>query len=206
MNNGKFSRKAKRKFNNKSMFVLVSVILITVLAAGMTLAYLSTKSEGIKNIFNPTQVTSKVFEPTFNGTSKSEVPIENTSDVTAYIRAEVVATWMDEEGNVLYKKPILGQDYTMEIGGSWEKEDDGFYYHKTPVEKGKKTGDLIVSAKPAEGKNPQKVDNVDYYLSLEIICSAIQAEGLDDKDNKPIELAWGVDIENGVINPASINE
>ena len=46
----------------------------------------------------------------------------------------------------------------------------------------------------------------DYVLHFEIAASSIQADGFDDKDNKPIELAWGVDIEKGVIKDASINK
>lgn len=205
MKNGKFSRKAKRKISSKLLLVLTSIVLVTSLAASVTLAYLSTKSDNVTNTFTPAQVTSKVFEPTFDGSSKGEVPIENTSDVKAYIRAEIVATWMDKDGNVLHMKPAINVDYTMRIGADWV-EKDGFYYCKSAVEKGEKTGNLILSAAPVAGKNPQKVNNVDYFLSLEIICSAIQADGEDAKGNKPIELAWGVDIEDGAVKTATIEE
>ena len=48
--------------------------------------------------------------------------------------------------------------------------------------------------------------NGDYHLVIEILTQTIQSEGVDSKGNKPIELAWGVDIENGQLKSATITE
>lgn len=193
MKNGKFSRKAK-KSNAKLLAVLVSVVLVTALAVSATIAYLMDKTEDVTNTFTLAQVTSKVDEPTFNGKTKSDVPITNTSDVEAYIRAEIIVTWMAEDGNVLHMKPVSNlensenYDYTLSIGNGWKKVGD-YYYYMTSVAAGKDTGALIASAAPVEGKCPEE----NYYLSLEIICSAIQADGKKTDGTKAVVDAWGID-------------
>ena len=45
-----------------------------------------------------------------------------------------------------------------------------------------------------------------YSLSVEILAQTIQADGVDAKGNKPIELAWGVDIVDGNVVAASIEQ
>ena len=106
MKNGKFSRKAK--FSKRILAVLVSVTLLCVVAIGATMAFLSAGTTGITNTFNPSQVTSLVVEGNFNGVKKSGVKIQNTGDIDAYIRADIVVTWMAEKGNVLSEKPVAG--------------------------------------------------------------------------------------------------
>lgn len=39
---------------------------------------------------------------------------------------------------------------------------------------------------------------------LRFLSSGIQAEGVDKLGNKPIELAWNVDIEAGALKAATI--
>ena len=43
-----------------------------------------------------------------------------------------------------------------------------------------------------------------YHLTIDIMAQTIQAKGVDAKGNKPIELAWGVDIEGGQLKDATI--
>ena len=84
---------------------------------------------------------------------------------------------------------------------------DGFYYYIQPVEAGDSTEALIESCEALrELVIGEGDDQVTYRLSVEIIGSAVQAEGADSKGNKPIELAWGVDIENGELKDADITE
>ena len=58
---------------------------------------------------------------------------------------------------------------------------------------------LITNCAPNAEKAPEG-----YSLAVEIIASAIQAEGQDSKGNKPVELAWGVDIDGGRLKAATI--
>lgn len=207
----------------KSAIFLVSLMLILSAAVGGTLAYLITKTDPVSNTFNPTEVTSWVDEDTKDGI-KSNVTIKNTGDVSAYIRAAVVITWRDEDGNVYGQVPVAcetpGCDHESEScnadylityfdgNSGWvQRDSDGFYYYIQPVEAGDSTEALIESCEALrELVIGEGDDQVTYRLSVEIIGSAVQAEGADSKGNKPIELAWGVDIENGELKDADITE
>lgn len=196
MKNGKFCRK-QRHIPKRYIAVLVSLILLCMAAAGTTLAYLVAENEPVVNTFTPSDVTSEVHEESFDGSVKKNVTIQNTGDVSAFIRADIVVTWMDKDGNVLYEVPELGKDYTITLNSADWVEKNGFYYYKHEVAAGAFTKNLIESAK-AENSNGE------YYISIEILSSAIQADGVDAKGNKPVELAWSVDIVNGNVIEATI--
>lgn len=210
MKNGKYGHKA-RKFNPKFTVVLVSVILVCATAVGVTLAYLTTDTAPVANTFQPSQVTSVVDE-TFDGQTKSHVKIQNTGDVSAFIRADIVVTWqcVDNQGNklVLPEKPVLGTDYTMLLNASvtydvnkWFKKGD-FYYWPKEVAANEKTDDLIIEA-VVDTISPKKdSDGNKYYVCIEVLCSAIQSEGVSGTTH-PVEEAWGVTYHAG--NPATIS-
>lgn len=139
--------------------------------SGITLAYIFTNTAEVKNEFVPAEVSCEVVE-TFDGETKSDVTIKNTGKTDSYIRAAIVVTWMSEDGTqVSATKPIAGTDYsvTFASGTAWEASADGFWYFKNPVAVGATTDVLIESCTclvtPPEG----------FYLSVEIVASAIQA-------------------------------
>ena len=171
---------------NKSMILLASLLLLTFVAVGGTVAFLFDATEQIRNEFVPSTVTTEVVE-TRSGQTISNVKIKNTGDTEAYIRAAVVVTWQDANGNVYGKTPVKGTDYTITFNtssqtnptGKWTLAKDGFYYWSNPVSEPKvggttttyyTTGTLITSCSPVEGKNPEG-----YFLNVEIIGSGIQS-------------------------------
>lgn len=169
MKKGKFS--GKIKWNSKAILVLVSAVLICVATIGGTIAYLTMETSDVVNAFTPAYVTSQVVEESFNYTRKTNAKIQNTGDITAYIRAAIVVTWMNDKGEVLHYVPEQGEDkdYTMDLNGTdWIKGDDGYYYYKLPVAPEGLTAPLIRSA-TANKKNG------DYYVSIEILSSAVQS-------------------------------
>lgn len=168
--------------------VLVSMVLIGALVTGTTLAYLSNKTQKIENVFQPSQVTSKVVEDSFDGVKKKNVKIQNTGDIAAYIRAEFVVTWMDSEGNVLPDVPEKGadKDYRIDINKEWI-EKDGYFYWPNVVEAEKITDNLIDEATALKSKT---VNDITYYVSIEIVSSAIQA-----KPSTAVEQAWGMTVD-----------
>lgn len=168
--------------------VLVSMVLIGALVTGTTLAYLSNKTQKIENVFQPSQVTSKVVEDSFDGVKKQNVKIQNTGDIAAYIRAEFVVTWMDSEGNVLPDVPEKGadKDYRIDINKEWI-EKDGYFYWPNVVEAEKITDNLIDEATALKSKT---VNDITYYVSIEIVSSAIQA-----KPSTAVEQAWGMTVD-----------
>lgn len=190
MNKGKFCRKA-RLFHPRFVAMLVSTVLVCSAAFGATLAYLVDETDApLTNIFNPSQVTSKVAE-TVNGNNKSNVKIQNTGDIPAYIRADIVVTWMDKQGNVLSEVPEKDTDYTISYGTGWI-EKDGFYYWPNVVGVGEVTGVLINSASALNTESD--TNGTTYYVSIEILCSAIQSV-----PETVVEEAWKVSVVDGVI-------
>lgn len=190
MKKGKFRRKA-RLFHPHFVAMLVSTVLVCSAAFGATLAYLVDETDApLTNIFNPSQVTSKV-EETVDGNNKSNVKIQNTGDIPAYIRADIVVTWMDKQGNVLSEVPEKDTDYTISYGTGWI-EKDGFYYWPNVVGVGEVTGVLINSATALNTESD--TNGTTYYVSIEILCSAIQSV-----PETVVEEAWKVSVVDGVI-------
>lgn len=178
----------------KSILVLVSLVLLLCFGAGGTLAFLIHQPDPITNEFQPTEVTTTVEEKTENGV-KSEVKIKNTGTTEAYIRAAVVITWQDENGNVYGQLPVAGEDkdYTIsyDLKNGWSLKSDGFYYWKAEVEPGEVTGTLITSCAPVAGKAPEG-----YNLCVEIIASGIQS-----KPAHVVQETWKVTVDsNGNIS------
>lgn len=193
MKNGKFSRKS-RYFHIRYIAVLVSVALICVAATGATLAYLTATDDAVRNAFTPSQVTSLVVEEGFDKITKTNVKIQNTGDVSAYIRADIVVTWMDENGNVLSYVPEEGKDYTIALNvgeGNWFT--DGDYYYWPNVVEANGVTDALISSATANYKNG------DYYVSIEILSSAIQSV-----PDEAVESAWpAVKVSGGKLVKAN---
>lgn len=168
MYQGKRYKRSRRR-SGKSAALLVSLLLLLTVTVGGTIAFLMDTDGPLRNQFNPSKVTTKV-EETLSGNIKKDVYIKNTGDTDAWIRAAVVVTWQDEEGNVYGQAPVEGKNYDITWGTEWATGDDGFYYWTSPVraETGV-TGDLIETISP-KGKPPAD----GYYLTVEIIGSGIQ--------------------------------
>ena len=181
MYQGKYSKRksAKRRLAPAAL-ALALVLLVSV---GGTLAYLIDKTTPVTNTFTPAEVSCSVQE-TFDGTTKSNVCIQNGDQVKAYIRAAIVVTWQDADGNDSAQAPVEGTDYsaiTPESG--WEKYTDGYYYYTQPLEPDGKTTNLIPNCQALKA-GPES-----YTLSVEILAQAIQAEPITAASE-----AWGDSI------------
>lgn len=172
----------------KSKAMLVSLLLIIGITVGGTLAYIVADSGPVKNTFTPSEVTTTVDEDVSNGV-KTSVRIKNTGDTTAYIRAAVVITWQDKNGNILGEKPVEDTDYDIDYANvvepganRWIKGADGFYYWTSPVLSEDETstncmtGVLINNCEAKQTKTiGTGADAVTYSLAVEIIGSGIQS-------------------------------
>ena len=166
----KFGKNAAHGGAKRSLVLVVSVLALVLAVAGGTLAWLVANSGPVTNTFTPAQVSCEVDE-TFQNNVKSAVSIKNTSNIDAYIRAYVVVTWKDAQGNVYGKLPVKDTDYTMTMPNNtkWFKSGD-YYYYPDAVPSGASTGMLfeeckLIGTPPADG----------YSLSVEIIAEAIQS-------------------------------
>ena len=170
MKNGKHAAAGGMK---RSLVLVVSVLALVLAVAGGTLAWLSANTTPVTNTFTPAHVTCEVGEK-FENNVKSDVSIRNTSNIDAYIRAYVVVTWKNAQGNVYGKLPVENTDYTIKYAANtgWENGTDGYYYFTKPVAVKDTTGVLIEKCKLNEGVTPP-ADG--YSLSVEIIAEAIQS-------------------------------
>jgi hypothetical protein len=177
------ARPVKRR--KKWPVILALVAMLCCIVTGVTVAYLVSKPASVVNSFQVGQMSSQVIE-NFDGTTKSNVSIKNTGDTSAYIRAQVVITWVSTTNNsvVSAQTPDPGTDYTITYGNSgWEQGKDGYWYYTSPVAKDGSTATLIQECK-LTGTAPEG-----YTLSVEIIADAIQAE-----PTTAVEEAWSTGV------------
>ena len=166
--------------SRKALFALVSVLVLVFAAVGVTVAYLQTQTDPLKNEFTPAKVSCEV-EETFDGNVKSNVSNwvqtgENSSVTSVYAQ-----------------QPVLDVDYTLtladDVNEKWLKDSNGFYYYQDAVQPNEVTAILIEECKPIAGKAP-----AGYTLAVEIVASAIQAS-----PETVAEEYWHISVENGEI-------
>lgn len=163
----------------RSMVMLVSLTLIIMTCVGVTIAYLSTKTENVVNTFEPGEVPPTINE-TFTGTLKEDVTVTNNGNVSAFIRAAIIVTWQDSEGNVAAVPPVENEDYEISFGSDWTKQEKSdFYYYKAAVAAGGTTTELIEKAY-------QLKEYSGYQLHIEIVTQTIQSNPAS-----VAEEAWG---------------
>ncbi len=194
-----------KKYINKKSVLITSVALLLLIAVGTTLAYVFTRTDPVENKFNPSKVSCAVVENgdahvtgaiVNTGSSKDNVQIKNTGDTDAYIRVAVVVNWMSEDGTKVWAtKPVEGTEYTISYATNtgWTKGSDGYWYYTKsvpPTDGSNLTGILITSA-TQNTPGPKGTDDTQYYLSIEIVASAIQA-----KPTSVVTSQWGVAVAN----------
>ena len=165
----------------RSGILLAAVIVLLAGAVGGTWAFLVAQSESVQNNFTYAHVRCTIDEKFENGV-KSDVKIQNTGDIPAYIRARIVVTWKDARGNVSAAVPVKNTDYTITFNETdWTQQGD-YWYCKTAVDAGGETPVLIIKCEK-KGNAPK-----DYDLSVEILADAIQSE-----PTNAVTEAWGED-------------
>ena len=193
-----YQRKLKLLQSKQSLAIklVICLILLLMISVGGTIAFVVTHTSEIRNTFTESVVKCEVDE-TFENNVKSNVSIKNTGDTTAYIRAFVNVTWMNESGQVASVSP-KSTDYMIEYSTSgWLKGSDGYYYYSLPVQPNDKTAVLINSCRLLETASAPD----GYYLSVEIVCSAIQSTPVSVVSN-----IWHVQLSGDEIVEVNGNE
>ena len=193
-----YQRKLKLLQSKQSLAIklVICLILLLMISVGGTIAFVVTHTSEIRNTFTESVVKCEVDE-TFENNVKSNVSIKNTGDTTAYIRAFVNVTWMNESGQVASVSP-KSTDYMIEYSTSgWLKGSDGYYYYSLPVQPNDKTAVLINSCQLLETASAPD----GYYLSVEIVCSAIQSTPVS-----VVSDIWHVQLSGDEIVGVNVNE
>ena len=152
---------------NRTAVLLIAIILLISTAVGSTVAFLATKTEPVENSFEYANVSCKVTQNC--DTDGSIVQVKNTGTISAYIRAAVVANWIDVDGNIAASVPE-GYSYDLTCSsGSWAQGKDGFFYYLLPVAPGALTEGNLLTCTVTCPATPE------YTLSVEVLAEAIQS-------------------------------
>lgn len=137
-------------------FFVLTMILVTV-TVGSTIAYVVVKTNELTNTFTPPNLDIDLSATSGNA-------ITNTGDIPVYVRAAVVATYVNTaNGTTLSTTP------TVEItpNANWVKGNDGFFYYTLPINSDE-TVNLISSMSATSAPDG-------YELNVQILSTAIQA-------------------------------
>lgn len=197
MNRERYSERAaiaeRRRRAQRRKAMVVALALAGVLAIGGTVAWITTSTDTVRNLFSSSKVTGEVTEE-FDKAVKENVAVKNTGDIPVYVRAKLVVNWVSlDGGSISAETPVEGQDYmlTLESATGWDTDtSDGFYYYTKPVQPGDSTGNLVGEngCKPLTSKEG-------YQLKVDVIASVIQAEPTD-----AVEESWGVTVSGTTIS------
>ena len=117
-------------------------------------------------------------------TDGSIVQVKNTGTISAYIRAAVVANWIDVDGNIAASVPE-GYSYDLTCSsGSWAQGKDGFFYYLLPVAPGASTEGNLLTCTVTCPETPE------YTLSVEVLAEAIQSTPAS-----AVNEAWNVAVD-----------
>lgn len=192
---------------------IIGIVAVLALSVGGTFAYIKVASGSAINVFQHGLVNIQPEEKFDGGDIREKdldklVRIKNDSQegklkvVPVYIRASLVASWVDADGNVMAVNARSLIDYTLnlnsssmslgvndDVEGDWVLADDGFYYFTGVVEKDAYTDYLLEKV----SLNPDKKDLVPEggHLELNVLCDGVQAKA--EMANK----AWDYPTVNG---------
>lgn len=167
---------------NRTAVLLIAVILLISTAVGSTVAFLATKTEPVENSFEYADVSCKVTQNC--DTDGSIVQVKNTGTISAYIRAAVVANWMDVNGDIAASVP---EGYSYDLicsSGSWVQGTDGFFYYLLPVAPDASTEGNLLTCTVTCPETPE------YTLSVEVLTEAIQSTPAS-----AVNEAWNVAVD-----------
>lgn len=182
-----FKEKRKLKIKN-NIFIQISAVLLICLVTG-SVAYLI-EQNSLKNNFLIGEVKTEVIENfDKNNKIKQDVKIKNIGNVPIYIRAKIVFSWKDKQGNILEGIPEENIDYSIKFSetSNWMKSNDGYYYYKKVIEQNTSTDILIEECK-------QLKEYEDKILEVSIANQAIQGN-----PTKAVTESWKVQVGDGVL-------
>ena len=171
-------RRRKRR-SKKTGTLLFSLVLLLTMMIGGTLAYLTMKTDPIQNVFTPSHVSCTVKE-NFDGTTKRNVNVTNTSDIPAYIRVKLVSYRVNDQGQHIGGTADLP---AFTLGTGWVKNGE-YYYYTQPVAAGASptanlTDSMTLTGPYTDADGGKQV--------IEVMAEAIQSV-----PTSAVVSAWGV--------------
>lgn len=134
-----------------------------------------------------------------DNTVKGSVVATNTGNVTAYLRAAVVAAWCygddTDFNNAVAPYVYATNDYTL--GTGWVQGADGFFYYTKPVKAGQSTAAPLFESFTPHTASPFAGAHVEMKLFLQGVQFDESATTADGKKAKAVD-AWGSTIANSL--------
>lgn len=198
MYNGRFQAKQpqqpqrpvrRRKCRSKKTGTLLfSLVLLLTMMIGGTLAYLTMKTDPIQNVFTPSHVSCTVTE-SFDGTTKRNVNVTNTSDIPAYIRVKLVTYRVNGSGEHIGGTATIP---SFTPGTNWV-EHGGYYYYTLPVDPSQKPAtDLIGNSGISLIGSYDDADGGKQVIE-------VMAEAIQSVPATAVQNSWGVTITPGKV-------
>lgn len=176
----KFGKNAAHGGAKRSLVLVVSVLALVLAVAGGTLAWLSANTTPVTNTFTPATVSCEV-EETFKNNVKSNVNVNNTSNIDAYLRVKLVTYRVNEDGQHIGGTAAI-PGFTP--GDGWV-EHDGFYYYTKPVAPNTVPENPLIGTPGITLSEYTDVDGGKQVI--EVMAEAIQSQPDD-----AVRQAWGI--------------
>lgn len=176
----KFGKNAAHGGAERSLVLVVSVLALVLAVAGGTLAWLSANTTPVTNTFTPATVSCEV-EETFKNNVKSNVNVNNTSNIDAYLRVKLVTYRVNEDGQHIGGTAAI-PGFTP--GDGWV-EHDGFYYYTKPVAPNTVPENPLIGTLGITLSEYTDVDGGKQVI--EVMAEAIQSQPDD-----AVRQAWGI--------------
>lgn len=180
----------------KILVIVVALLLVAVIGATAAFMFLNAAAD---NTFQAGVVSCTVHEKLDGGNftegeqygnQKHSIQVENTGNVSAYIRIKVVSYWVDEDGAVV-GMPSEQPELTLRSG--WLQGEEGTYYYSKAVEPSAFTGILCsqIQLKTKTDANGKTI-----YQAVDLLAEGIQAQPA-----QAVEEAWKVTVYKDEIFP-----
>ena len=189
----KFGKRAAHSGAKRSLVLVVSVLVLLLAVAGGTLAWLTANTGPVVNTFTPAQVSCEVTED-FNGTIKSNVNVENTSNIPAYIRVKLVTYRVNAQNQHIGGTAEIPE---FKPGEGWVKYGE-YYYYTRPVAPDNNSPDIPLIDETGIKLTGSYDDADGGKQVIEVMAEAIQSSPA-----KAVGESWGVTISENNIDPYS---
>ena len=156
------------KHRKRRLALLIAAVCIVCNTVAGTIAYVEHKTAPVMNSFSATEANVPVVVEDFaeGDTVKENVRIKlEDGEKSSFIRAAIVISLQDDDGNTAAVVPVEGVDYSITMGSGWT-QNGGYWYYDKALAAGKETTDLIESVTTL---------NSEYHLVVDILAQTIQS-------------------------------